>query len=195
MAPRRLEAEAMRDAMLMVSGTLNLQAGGPGFKPYIPPEANLARNIQGDDYPNDAKDDASTRRRSVYMFHKRLIPYPLFQAFDRPELMTSCARRQNTTVAPQAMAILNDRFVRAVARDFATRLLQSHGDDDQKLVEASYALSFTRLPTSIEAKESVAFIRSQMVSRESRNEPNARHEAVADFCQSLFGLNEFIYVD
>ena len=195
MVPRRLEAEALRDAMLAVSGTLNLQAGGPSFKPYIPPEANLARNIQGGDYPKDAQDDASTRRRSVYMFHKRLIPYPLFQAFDRPALMTSCARRQNTTVAPQAMAILNDRFVRAVARDFAARLLEAHGNDDQKLVETSFMLSFTRLPTSIENKVSVAFIRSQMASRESRNNSTPRHEAVADFCQSLFGLNEFIYVD
>ena len=133
MVPRRLEAEALRDSMLAVSGTLNLQAGGPGFKPYIPPEANLARNIQGGDYPKDAKDDASTRRRSVYMFHKRLIPYPLFQAFDRPELMVSCSRRQNTTVAPQAMALLNDRFVRAVAGDFAQRLIKASGDDDRRL--------------------------------------------------------------
>ena len=64
MVPRRLEAEALRDNMLSVSGALNLEAGGPGFKPYIPPEANLARNIQGGDYPKDAKDDATTRRRN-----------------------------------------------------------------------------------------------------------------------------------
>ena len=122
MTPQRLQAEIMRDAMLAVSETLNLKMGGPGFKPYIAPEANLARNIKGESYPKDASDDASTRRRSVYMFHKRLIPYPMFQAFDRPDLMTSCARRQNTTVASQAMVILNDRFVRAVAGDYAKLL-------------------------------------------------------------------------
>ena len=126
MSPQRLEAEVIRDAMLAVSDTLNLQAGGPGFKPYIAPEANLARNIKGKGYPKDAKDDVATRRRSVYMFHKRLIPYPMFQAFDRPDLMTTCARRQNTTVAPQAMVILNDRFVRAVARDFARFACRTH---------------------------------------------------------------------
>ena len=144
--PLRLEAEVLRDAMLSVSNTLNLKAGGPGFKPYIPPEANLARNIKGERYPKNAPDDASTRRRSVYMFHKRLIPYPMFQAFDRPDLMTSCAARQNTTVAPQAMVILNDRLVRSVALDFARSLLASQADEAKHelspLVEQAFEKSF-----------------------------------------------------
>ncbi len=193
MTPRRLEAEALRDAMLAASGTLSLEAGGPGFKPYIQPEANLARNIQGEAYPKDAKDDASTRRRSVYMFHKRLIPYPLFQAFDRPDLMNSCAQRQNTTVAPQAMAILNDTFVRAVSRDFATRLFETQ--DTPTLVRDAFAIAFAREPTTPELQASLAFIESQTDARTARNEEGPRHEAIADFCQSLFGLNEFIYID
>ena len=193
MTPQRLEVEVMRDTMLAVSNTLNLEAGGPGFKPYIAPEANLARNIKGEGYPKDAKDDAATRRRSVYMFHKRLIPYPMFQAFDRPDLMTSCARRQNTTVAPQAMAILNDTFVRAVSRDFAKRLIKS--GDDKTAVQNAFALAFSRKPSESEVATSVAFIESQTKNRTARNEERARQEAVADFCQSLFGLNEFIYVD
>lgn len=193
MTPQRLEVEVMRDTMLAVSNTLNLEAGGPGFKPYIAPEANLARNIKGEGYPKDAKDDAATRRRSVYMFHKRLIPYPMFQAFDRPDLMTSCARRQNTTVAPQAMAILNDTFIRAVSRDFAKRLMKS--GDNRVAVQNAFALAFSRKPTESEVATSVAFIESQTKVRTARNEEQARQEAVADFCQSLFGLNEFIYVD
>ena len=195
MLPQRLEAEVLRDAMLSVSGTLNLEAGGPGFKPYIPPEANLARNIKGGGYPKDAKDNASTRRRSVYMFHKRLIPYPMFQAFDRPDLMTSCARRQNTTVAPQAMAILNDRFVRTVARDFATKLRDKGDIALRQLIERSFEASFARLPSDAEIEASIAFIESQTAARSSRSEANPSEEAVADFCHSLFGLNEFIYVD
>lgn len=202
MTPRRLEAEIMRDAMLAVSETLNLQAGGPGFKPYIAPEANLARNIKGEGYPKDAKDDATTRRRSVYMFHKRLIPYPMFQAFDRPDFMTSCARRQNTTVAPQAMVILNDRFVRSVAHDFASLLVQrqiakpfSEEFELQPIVEQAFETSFARMPTQTEIETSIQFIESQIESRSERAEQNARIEAVTDYCQSLFGLDEFIYVD
>jgi len=195
MTPQRLEAEILRDAMLSVSGTLHLQAGGPSFKPYIPPEAKLARNIQGGDYPDDAVDDHTTRRRSVYMFHKRLVPYPLFQAFDRPDLLTSCARRQNTTVAPQSLALLNDRFVRAVAVDFAKRLVESAGDDDRRVVRESFRLAFSRSPTEAESDASVAFLQAQTKSRSVRGDRNAHLQSIADFCQSLFGLNEFLYVD
>jgi hypothetical protein len=202
MTPQRLEAEVMRDAMLAVSQTLNLQAGGPGFKPYIAPEANLARNIKGEGYPRDAPDDASTRRRSIYMFHKRLIPYPMFQAFDRPDLMTSCAGRQNTTVAPQAMVILNDRFVRAVARDFANLLIQrqtgkpASADFELKpLVADAFETAFARPATDSEIETSIRFIEAQTQVRTERTEENPRVEALTDYCQSLFGLNEFIYVD
>ncbi len=202
MTPQRLEAEIMRDAMLAVSETLNLEAGGPGFKPYIAPEANLARNIKGEGYPKDAKDDATTRRRSVYMFHKRLIPYPMFQAFDRPDLMTSCARRQNTTVAPQAMVILNDRFVRSVARDFANLLVEGRAgnsvpteDELQPIIEKAFEISFARLPSDREVETSIQFIEAQTKARTERTEQHPRIEALTDFCQSVFGLNEFIYVD
>ncbi len=200
--PQRLEVEVMRDAMLAVSETLNLKAGGPGFKPYISPEANLARNIKGKGYPKNAKDDATTRRRSIYMFHKRLIPYPMFQAFDRPELMTSCARRQNTTVAPQAMVLLNDRFVRSVARDFAKLLAQGQTDKSnlknlelKPSVKRAFEISFARLPSNTELKASIQFIEAQTKARLQRGERDYRLEALTDFCQSLFSLNEFIYVD
>ncbi|MCC9642430.1 DUF1553 domain-containing protein [Rhodopirellula sp. JC740] len=206
MNPQRLEVEVMRDAMLSVSDTLNYHSGGPGYKPYIAPEANLARNIQGESYPKDAQDDPSTRRRSVYMFHKRLIPYPMFQAFDRPDLMVSCSRRQNTTVAPQAMVILNDRFVRSVAGDFARHLIDEQTNDGAfadsssiedwtPIIEQAFSTAFARLPNEAEVQASKEFIRSQMDARSNRNETNPRDEALSDYCQSLFGLNEFIYID
>lgn len=202
MTPQRIEVEILRDAMLAVSETLNLEAGGPGFKPYIAPEANLARNIKGEGYPKDAPDNATTRRRSVYMFHKRLIPYPMFQAFDRPDLMTSCARRQNTTVAPQAMVILNDRFVRSVARDFANLLVERQTDKSvppedelKQIIEMAFETSFARLPTNREIETSIQFIEAQTKVRTERAERDPRIEALTDYCQTLFGLNEFIYVD
>ena len=124
--PRRLEAEVLRDAMLAVSGMLNPEIYGPAFKPPIPPEAMLARNTK-DPYPKDAQDTRATRRRTVYMFHKRVVQYPLMQAFDGPEAAVSCGRRNVTTVAPQALALLNDPFVRDRAADFADRLLAEGG--------------------------------------------------------------------
>ena len=83
----------------------------------------LARNLK-DAYPKDVQDSPAVRRRSIYMFHKRVVPYPLLQAFDKPDAQQSCGRRDNTTVAPQALALLNDAFVRMVSQDFADRLLK-----------------------------------------------------------------------
>lgn len=195
--PQRLEAEVLRDAMLSVSQTLNPAAGGPGFKPWIAPEANLARNIKGEGYPKNAKDDASTRRRSVYMFHKRLIPYPMFQAFDRPELMTSCAARQNTTVAPQAMVLLNDRFVRAVAADFARVLHDGSADApmDAAVITAAFERAFARSPSETERQAALDFVQAQTNLRRQRGAAEPQMAALTDFCQALFGLNEFLYVD
>ncbi|MCA9160246.1 MAG: DUF1553 domain-containing protein, partial [Planctomycetales bacterium] len=200
MTPRRLEAEVLRDTMLMLSGTLNLEPYGPGFKPAIPAEANQARNVK-DKYPKDAQDNSATRRRSVYMFHKRVVPYPLFQAFDRPDLLVSCSRRQDTTVAPQALALMNDAFVRSCATGFAERLLAACDNDEERMVKLSFAMAFTRQPTKTELSGATAFIHSQTKARERRRvheDPplsNARLQAVSDYCQSLFALNEFIYVD
>jgi hypothetical protein len=136
------------------------------------------------------------------MFHKRLIPYPMFQAFDRPDLMTSCARRQNTTVAPQAMVMLNDRFVRSVARDFAKLLIQKQTSEAiteevelQPIIEKAFETSFARLPTNREIETSIQIIEAQTKVRTERAERDPRIEALTDYCQSLFALNEFIYVD
>src|SRR5207249_10764513 len=128
--PLRIESEILRDSMLAVSGTLNPQMFGPAVKAPIVPEAIQARNMT-DPYPKDVKDTPATRRRSVYMFHKRFVQYPLMQAFDGPDAQASCGRRENTTVAPQALALLNDQFVRARAMDFAQRVEREAGVESE----------------------------------------------------------------
>jgi hypothetical protein len=195
--PQRLEAEILRDAMLAVSGTLNLDPYGPAFKPPISTEAMLARNTKNP-YPNDASDNAATHRRSVYMFHKRVVPYPLLQAFDRPDAQQACGRRDQTTVAPQALALLNDAFVRARSIDFAKRLVQER-DDDEYLVDRSFQLALARSPTTGERAASLEFIKAQVSNRRARDSSQPATEtrlaAIADYCQAIFSLNEFVYVD
>ncbi len=194
MVPKRLEAEILRDAMLEVSGTLNEATYGPPFKPLIPDEANVARNLKTP-YPKDVKDSPDIRRRSVYMFHKRVVPYPLFQAFDKPDSLQSCGRREQTTVAPQALAMLNDGFVRDCAEDFADRLMKDDPNDSAKLIEQSFRLALGRSPSKSELDASLKFLESQTQRRETRKSSAPKQEAVADFCQAMFGLNEFLYVD
>jgi hypothetical protein len=157
----------------------------------------LARNTKNP-YPGDAADNAATRRRSVYMFHKRVVPYPLLQAFDRPDAQRACGRRDQTTVAPQALALLNDSFVRDRSVDFAKRLLQECEDDDQ-LVRRSFQLALAREPSSSERTVSLEFVRARSTARAARDPEKQPAEprlaAVADYCQALFSLNEFIYID
>jgi hypothetical protein len=196
--PQRLEAEILRDAVLAVSGTLNREPFGPAFKPPIPPEAMLARNTK-DPYPKGAVDCSATRRRSVYLFHKRVVQHPLLQAFDGPDAVVSCGRRSTTTVAPQALALLNDRFFRDRAADFGRRLLAEVGANLEGWVERGFRLALSRPPDGAERAACVRFLERQLKRRGAR-EPSQtldviRLHALADFCQALFSLNEFLYVD
>ena len=196
--PQRLEAEILRDSMLAVSGKLNTNMHGPAVKGPIAAEAIQARNMQ-DPYPNDIKDSSSTRRRSVYMFHKRVVQSPLMQAFDGPDAQASCGRRENTTVAPQALALLNDKFVRTRAINFAERVGKEAGDDPAAQARLAWQLALGREPSATELGSGVAFINAQLQERTSRKPDEAKDSpqklALADFCQAIFALNEFIYVD
>lgn len=198
MRPRRLEGEILRDAMLAASGTLNLQPYGPGFKPPISPEAIVARNTK-DPYPGKVEDSADMRRRSVYMFHKRVVPYPLLQAFDKPDAQQSCNRRDPTIVAPQALALLNDTFVRTVALNFADRLIKEAGAEPSQWIERGYQLALGRAPSDSERTASLTFVQLQIKERTDRAPTTAiedsQRRALADLCQAWFSLNEFLYID
>ena len=117
--PRRLEAEALRDAILSVSGRLDLTMFGPPVKAFIPPAARAGRDK--DTLVAPAADGPEQWRRSVYLFVKRLTPMPLLQAFDAPPSSSSCGRRTQSIVPTQALALLNDGFIRRQAHEFARR--------------------------------------------------------------------------
>ena len=196
--PLRLESEILRDSMLAVADTLNPAVFGPGFKPPIPAEALQARNVKNP-YPGDAKDTPETRRRTIYMFHKRVVQYPLMQAFDAPDAQQSCGRRMNTTVAPQALSLLNDPFVRLRAEELAGRLQAGAGPGADAQIQLAFQLCLGRAPAPDELTDARVFIAAQFAARAERDPKQspaaAQRLALVDFCQSLFGLNEFIYID
>ena len=196
--PQRIESEILRDSILAVSGTLNSEMFGPAVKGPIASEAIQARNMK-DPYPTDIKDTPATRRRSVYMFHKRVVQSPLMQAFDGPDAQASCGRRVTTTVAPQALALLNDRFIRARAEDLARRLTKEAGDETAAQVRQAWRLALSCEPSAGELKSATEFIQARSAQRSTRDgekaDAGARHQALTDFCQAVFALNEFIYVD
>jgi hypothetical protein len=187
---RRLEGEAIRDALLAVSGELSTRMYGPSIRPELP--AGLSKN-----YAWAADERADDRqRRSVYVLAKRNLHYPLFEAFDQPDMHHSCPRRAETTTAPQSLVLLNGELALGQAQHWAARLLNEHGHDLLGLISAAYREAFARSPTDDEIEAAVKFITAQGPSSDaSLNHEAALTAAIADFCHALFNANEFLYVD
>jgi hypothetical protein len=178
MPRRRLEGEAIRDSILALAGTLDKSIGGPAVLPYIDPalfQASSKRTWNG-----KAVDDPSTNRRSLYVFSKRSIPLPLLEVFDKPDTITSCARRNRSTIAPQALILMNNEFVQLQAKAFAERLTREAPTAEAR-VKRGYELAFGRSPSARETQRAVEFI-------------NGAPTGLTDFCHALFNVNEFVYV-
>lgn len=178
-APRvRLEAEIIRDAILAVAGNLDRTLGGPAIYPYIDPK--LFQSSTKRTWPGKPDDDPSTWRRSLYVYSKRSIRYPMFETFDQPNLINSCERRNRSTIAPQALLLMNNNFVLTEAKIFAERLRKDVGDDPPAQVERAFRLALGRSPDVSEKTKAVDFIRDNS-------------NGLAEFCQAMFNLNEFVY--
>jgi Protein of unknown function (DUF1553) len=131
--------------------------------------------------------DASERdRRSVYVFVKRNLRYPLFSLFDAPDRNETCSRRFVTTTAPQALTLLNDPIVLGFAKSFALRVEKEAGTDPAKVVDRAFRIAFGRPPTPEERDTLGAFL---------KDHPGTTTEAITDLCHALLNLNEFLYVD
>jgi hypothetical protein len=187
---RRLEGEALRDAMLACAGSLNLKPSGP---PVVPPLSGqeLTGLFDAKGKWPVTKDGAEHTRRSVYLLVRRTFAYPLFAAFDPPEVMTSCPKRTRTVVPAQALTLLNSPLAREQARAFARRLLTESGDRPENLVARAWLLAFARPATPAESERALTFLRGKMTDADG----HAREAALADFCLALFNANEFVYLD
>jgi mono/diheme cytochrome c family protein len=168
---RRLEAELIRDNMLAVSGTLDRTLFGPGTL------------------------DEGHTRRSIYFQVKRSKLVPMMQLFDQPEPLVSVGGRPSTTIAPQALAFLNSPHVRGYAHNFAKRLLAAYEKSPVDAVNQGYLTAIGRGPDDEELSSSLAFLAAQEKSYAANGKPDSRELALADLCQVLFGLNEFVYIE
>jgi hypothetical protein len=175
--------------MLQTAGELNLEMHGPSARPELPPGVSPRYAWEPD------KEAARRNRRSVYVLAKRNMRYPLFEAFDQPDLHQSCPRRAVTVTAPQSLAMLNSELTLDLAQQWAARLLAEHPHARRDLLRAAYRAAYGREATEGEVKLGEAFLarQSQLVSRRGRDASQAA--AVADFCHALFNSNEFITVD
>ena len=186
--PRRLEAEILRDSIMNTAGTLNRKLYGPSVKPWVSGDA--IKTGSTNKWPTNVKDGPGTWRRSIYVFMRRSMRVPFFETFDVPDAMQSRGVREQTTVATQALLLLNNKFVRDQAVHFAARVVAAtkkgesveDGKNFQAIVEEAYWLAFSRKPTREELGLGV-----DLLSRDGQD--------VENFCHILLTLNEFAYVD
>jgi mono/diheme cytochrome c family protein len=150
--PRRLAAEEIRDSLLAITGELNPEMGGPGVFPEINWEAAFQpRHVMGTLAPAyiPSRTPHERNRRTIYAFRTRTLPDPLLEVFNRPGCDISCERRDETTVAPQAFALLNSEFVQHRALTFAAALAKEYPTLDKQLSTA-FLRTFGRQPTADE---------------------------------------------
>ena len=174
---RKLEAEAVRDAVLATAGTLDLSAGGPGWRDFV-----IERPEHSPHYRYDLADpnDPATWRRSIYRFIVRSQMQPFMTMLDCADPSMRVDRRNESLSPSQALAFLNNGFMITQAKHFATRVAREYPDDLSTQVVRAFRLAIGRTPSESEAASLRAFASAHGL-------PNA--------CRVLLNLNEFTFID
>jgi hypothetical protein len=207
----RLEAESIRDAVLSVAGTLNRQVGGTAVKVPLEPEVYdlIFTESEPDGLWPVTPDVAQHTRRSIYLFNKRNVRLPMFEAFDQPDTLNTCAFRPVSTYAPQALILMNGPLVREQGKSLAVLLVKECGPDAKKQIDTLYRRAVGRSPRGEEARLAMEFLDAQTDSIRDRLRARlpigvdpktlpadvdlARVRAMADLCVVMFNTHEFVY--
>lgn len=188
---RRLDAEALRDAMLAASGEIDLKLGGPSFKPTISEEALEGLSRKSSAW--EASGGQEQLRRSLYIYAKRGLLTPLMTTFDFADTTLPCGQRDVTTAPTQALALLNNSFVHNRSRSVARRVLArtSGADDVVGQIRLAWQLTLGREPDEYETSLAAQHIAAQR----TRFKSDDSFLALTSLCHVLLNSNEFIYVD
>ncbi len=171
--PRRLDAESTRDAVLAVSGKLNLAAGGPGYRDFKYTEAYAPI------YNYVIAETPDQWRRSIYRFVVRTTPHTFLTTLDCPNPANLTPARTATTTALQALALSNNEFILQQARHLATRI-ENETDSREAAIRRAFALTFQRAATAAELQAATPLVAEQ---------------GLFALCRMLINANEFVYLD
>lgn len=187
MTRKKRDAEALRDAILMASGQLNTKAGGPGVLVDLEKEVRSLIFTEQETvelWPVN-EDFAERCRRSIYVYRKRNVHYPMFDAFDAPDALTPCPVRAASTHAPQALVLFNSEFALGASKAFA-RLL-THLPDDRARVTEAFLRCYSREPSAGEMRDALEFVGPSQGER-------SEDDRWCDFALALLNSTEFVYV-
>jgi hypothetical protein len=205
MGLRRLEAEALRDAMLAASGRLNVKAFGP---PVPVTHDEVGQVVIGNDIRNPGDGtpmgkvkslDGEEFRRSIYVQVRRSLPLAMLESFDGPTLTPNCENRHVSTVATQALMLLNSGFIHEQAAFLAERVRKEAPGDARAQIRLAWRLVYAAEPTARELDQASAFLLKQTeLFKSAKSTPNApapEVQALTNFGQALLSANRFLYID
>jgi hypothetical protein len=174
---RRLSSEELRDAMLAASGRLNSEKGG--LSVIVPIEAELVKLLYTPAQWRVGSDPRQFDRRSIYLFQKRNLRLPFLEVFDSPDRLLSCARREESTHAPQALELMNGDFSNAMAQALAARVAREVGTSHQKQIDRLFELTLGRTPDHTERSAALGYLKDGPLS---------------EAALAVFLTNDFLYV-
>jgi Protein of unknown function (DUF1553)/Protein of unknown function (DUF1549) len=173
---QRLDAEIVRDSVLVVSGAINLSGGGKPVRPPLP-ETLVKSTIYN--VWKSQEDGPEVWRRSLYVYRKRGMAYPMFEVFDMPDPNFSAGRRTISTVPTQALTLINNDFVLKQAQLFADRIKKEAGDDPLKQIDLAYRIALVRPPDDTELALATDLLGTH---------------SLVDLTHVLLNLSEFLYM-
>ena len=199
---RRLEAEALWDAVHLSSGTLNPALGGP---PVVPPlAADEIASLREKWHWVVSADPKQHTRRGIYILVRRNFKFPMFDVFDTPVTSVSCPTRDVTTVAPQALWGLNNQSVFRQAMHLAGRVVKEAGEKRSAQIDRAWRITLGRPPTGTEVASAIKLLEALQPKKATpltdpppalaKLSPAQAH-ALSKFCLALFNLSEFAFVD
>lgn len=180
---RRLEAEAVRDSVLAVSGRLNPEQFGLPIFPPLP--EGLAEEVKYDDSKWATQDGPEGRKRSIYIYQQRTMTMPFMQTFDSVVCDASRDRRQSSVTPLQALAMYNGRFANEEATHLAARVRKEAGDSAATQIQLAFKTALGREPAADESERMQALMDSSV----------AGSDPLARVCRVLLNANEFVYVE
>jgi hypothetical protein len=180
---RRLDAEAVRDSQLAISGDLDMSLDGP----YVPTTRNGAAEVL---VPEDS---SGAFRRSVYLQQRRSQGLSLLNVFDAPMMVVNCTRRPVTTMPLQSLTLLNSEFAVRRGQNFAKRVLSDPLISDEDRIKQAFVLATGVACEDDITTESLAFIKQQQELYAESSD--SQHKAWSDFCQLLLASNNCLYLE
>jgi len=205
---RRLEAEAIRDAVLTVSGRLNPEQFGLPIFPPLP--GDIGERVKYSRSKWDTQYGPESRKRSVYIYQQRTLTMPFMQVLDSLVCDESRPRRRSSVTPLQALAMYNGDLVNEESRYLADRIRNEVGDDVEAQVKRGFLLALSRPPTADESRQ----LQQLVADSESANADPANSEpgdnepgdsepgdskpgqrGLIALCRILYNANEFVYVD